>query len=49
MENFTTTESADCNCMENSPFKDVKVALPCERTDTVASSTGFKFWSVTRP
>ena len=47
--NLTTTLSADCRCMLNSPFKEVKATFPCLSTETVASSTGLLSWSVTLP
>ena len=49
MENFTTTESAECKVRLNSPFKEVSVTLPWLNTETVASSMGDSFSSVTRP
>ena len=49
IEKLTTTLSAEWSCIENSPFRLVIVTFPCFNTDTVASSRGAMFSSMTRP
>ena len=49
IENLTTTLSADCSCMLNSPFIEAIVSLPCAGQATVTISMGLPSSSTTLP